>query len=304
MSKIRIDLGATVINGQPLTFQSPADCSDITGLIIYYPEGGKTISRDFKFVDAHGIDVGSGTISLFAANALVKVVLDTDQGKAYVQNADTNAYLENKLAEKYSPDNKPTPADIGAVPATRKINGKALSSDIALSAEDVGAVSTTRKVNGKALSADIELSAEDVGAATEQYVQNYVAENGAGCKIQTGSYTGTGEQFGSSYNAAFEAMSLTFDFTPTLLIIYEAANGLRYATSEATKGTVIYPYRSLLWLSGMTAGTVNWQGTGTNMTNTALKFSMENNTFTWTPVSNTTRALNETSGVYNYIAIG
>lgn len=113
MANIRIDLEATVINGQALTFKSPADCSQVTGLIIYYPDGNTTTSKVFKFVDAHGVDVGSGTISLFAANVLVKVILDTDSGKAYVQNADTNAYLEGKLAEKYSPDNKPSPADLG-----------------------------------------------------------------------------------------------------------------------------------------------------------------------------------------------
>ena len=100
MPKIRVDLESTVINGQTLTFKSPADCSDITGLVVYYPEGNTTTSKNFKFVDAHGVDVGSGTISLFAANALVKVVLDTDQGKAYVQNADTNAYIENTFVKK------------------------------------------------------------------------------------------------------------------------------------------------------------------------------------------------------------
>lgn len=114
MPKIRIDRELPIINGQTLTFQAPADCSQITGLVIYYPEGDTTKSMDFQIVDAHGVDVGSGTISLFAANALVKVVLDTDQGKAFVQNADTNAYLEKKLAEKYSPNNKPSPGDIGA----------------------------------------------------------------------------------------------------------------------------------------------------------------------------------------------
>lgn len=114
MPKIRVDLEATVVNGQALTFKSPADCSDVTGLIIYYPEGGSVTSKTFKFVDAHGVDVGSGTVSLFAANALVKVILDTDAAKAYVQNADTNAYLEGELAKKYSPENKPSPEDLGA----------------------------------------------------------------------------------------------------------------------------------------------------------------------------------------------
>ena len=50
------------------------------------------------------------------------------------------------------------------VPNTRKVNDKALSSDITLGASDVGAVPTTRKVNNKALSADITLTASDVGA--------------------------------------------------------------------------------------------------------------------------------------------
>lgn len=97
MSKIRIDLEATVVNGQAVTFKSPADCSQVEGLIIYYPEGDTTTSKEFMFVDAHGVDVGSGTISLFAENALVKVVLDVDHSKAYVQNADTNAYLEGRF---------------------------------------------------------------------------------------------------------------------------------------------------------------------------------------------------------------
>lgn len=99
MSKIRIDLEATIINGQSLTFKAPADCSQITGLIVYYPEGDSTATKNFKFVDSHGVDVGSGTLSLFAKDALVKVVLDTDAAKAYIQNADTNDYLEDKFED-------------------------------------------------------------------------------------------------------------------------------------------------------------------------------------------------------------
>ena len=50
------------------------------------------------------------------------------------------------------------------VPKTRKVAGKALSSDIALSAGDVGAVPTSRTINAKALTGNITLSAADVGA--------------------------------------------------------------------------------------------------------------------------------------------
>lgn len=55
-------------------------------------------------------------------------------------------------------------SDLGIVPATRKVNNKALSSDITLDASDVGAVPTNRTVNGKALSSDVSLDADDVEA--------------------------------------------------------------------------------------------------------------------------------------------
>ncbi|WP_255523183.1 phage tail protein, partial [Xenorhabdus sp. PB62.4] len=91
----------------------------------------------------------------------------------------------------------------GRVPAGRKVNGKALSADIALNAGDVGAynkqetdtrvkeakdaakaandnantrVPSTRKVNGKALSADISLNAADVGAYSKQETDIRVKE--------------------------------------------------------------------------------------------------------------------------------
>ncbi len=85
-----------------------------------------------------------------------------------------------------------TAADVGAVPVTRKVNGKALSGDITLSAADVkarasdwtpsaadvGAVPVTRKVNGKTLSGDITLSAADVKARPSDWTPS-AADAGA-----------------------------------------------------------------------------------------------------------------------------
>lgn len=112
-------------------------------------------------------------------------VISTDDYTALVSAlTQANALIESaELVQQY-----------GAVPATRKVNNKPLTSDITLTATDigaaasdhthtaaqvgaaasdhthtaaqVGAVPTTRKVNNKALSADITLTAEDVGAAT------------------------------------------------------------------------------------------------------------------------------------------
>ena len=96
MANIRLDLDAPVHNGQALTFRSPTDCSRVAGITIYYPERGATVSKIFQFADAHGNNVGS--VNLFSSDVLVKVILDTDRSRAYVQNADTNAYLEGKLS--------------------------------------------------------------------------------------------------------------------------------------------------------------------------------------------------------------
>ena len=45
-------------------------------------------------------------------------------------------------------------SEVGAVPTTRKVNGKALSSDITLSASDVGAVPTSQAITVTGIDAD------------------------------------------------------------------------------------------------------------------------------------------------------
>lgn len=96
MANIRVDSPVPVFDGQALSFKSPASCSNITGLRVYYPDGDTTASKVFQFADAHGNNVGG--LDLFASNVVVKVILDTDSNLAFVQNADTNAYLEGRFA--------------------------------------------------------------------------------------------------------------------------------------------------------------------------------------------------------------
>ena len=98
MANIRIDLSSPIIEGQSLTFRSPADCSQVTGLIVYYPENDSTVSKTFRFADAHGNNIGD--LDLFASDSLVKIILDIQSSLAFVQNADTNAYLETRFDGK------------------------------------------------------------------------------------------------------------------------------------------------------------------------------------------------------------
>ena len=86
---------------------------------------------------------------------------------------------------KYAREDHVHPTDTSRVPTSRKVNNKALSADITLSASDVSAVPTTRKVNNKALSADITLSASDVSAiaTSAKGAANGVAELDSSGKV-------------------------------------------------------------------------------------------------------------------------
>ena len=95
---IRVDLDTPIYDGREVVFRSPVDCSQITGLILYYPDNGNTSSKEFAFADAHGNNVGD-IDHLFAENVVVKVIIDLETNMAFVQNADTNAYLERRFDE-------------------------------------------------------------------------------------------------------------------------------------------------------------------------------------------------------------
>lgn len=91
---IIVDLNTSIKDGKEVVFRSPVDCSQVTGLKVYYREpDGSTASQEFVLADAHGNNVGL-IDHLFAENVVVKVILDVTTGMAFVQNADTNAYIE------------------------------------------------------------------------------------------------------------------------------------------------------------------------------------------------------------------
>ena len=98
MSKIRLDLNSTPFDGQAVTFKAPCDASEVTGLNIYYMVDNVEVCDEYSFTDANGNDVGNIDM-LFSPNSIVKVILDTNTNRAFIQNADTNAYLEGRFAD-------------------------------------------------------------------------------------------------------------------------------------------------------------------------------------------------------------
>ena len=95
MAKIQIISQCPLYDGMSVTFFAPCDCNFVDGLTVVYGE----TSKDFGFRDAHGYDLG-GIGNLFTEGAYVKAILNTVLGHAYLQNADTNKYLEEKIGEK------------------------------------------------------------------------------------------------------------------------------------------------------------------------------------------------------------
>lgn len=98
MANIKATVNYQIVDGSEIIFRSPLEYSNITGLTVFYPNSeGSMDSKNFTFVDAHRSDV-THLSDLFSQNAIVKVILDCTEGHAYIQNADTNSYLEEKFS--------------------------------------------------------------------------------------------------------------------------------------------------------------------------------------------------------------
>ena len=96
MANIRIDVIGELVDGQNVTFRAPCDCTSVTGLKVYYIKNGEKVSKVFTMKDAHGNSLANLN-NLFAEGAYVHAILDINNNYAYMQNVDTNGYLESRL---------------------------------------------------------------------------------------------------------------------------------------------------------------------------------------------------------------
>lgn len=90
MSKIKTIIDYHPANGKQLSFRAPCSSIDTDGLLINNVE--------YTLVDADGNNI-AGTANLWNSGAMVSVILDTVNTLAYIQNANTNGYLEAALQE-------------------------------------------------------------------------------------------------------------------------------------------------------------------------------------------------------------
>lgn len=92
-----------------------------------------------------------------------------------------------------------SPADIGAVPTTRKVNEKPLSADVTLKSDDIKVPNATASSLGL-----------NAGSTVDAAILALLANR---TKISTGSYVGTGTVGESNPN------TLNFEFTPAVVIV-------------------------------------------------------------------------------------
>ena len=100
MANILLTVNRTLEDGAIISFRAPCACNAVTGISVTYPVISDTsvtqTSKVFTFKDSHG-NVLTGLGNLFLEGALVQVMLDVTNGAAFIQNADTNKYLEDKM---------------------------------------------------------------------------------------------------------------------------------------------------------------------------------------------------------------
>lgn len=92
MANIKITAQNEIYDGMPITFRAPCDSAVVEGLKVC----SANVTQTFTLRDAHGTAL-TRLKNLFSAGAYVTAILDTTNGHAYIQNGDTNTYLEGRL---------------------------------------------------------------------------------------------------------------------------------------------------------------------------------------------------------------
>ena len=116
MANIKITVEGPLMDGHKITFKAPCNCDVVEKLDVRYIENDTQKSKLFTMKDAHGNDL-TGLGNLFYKNAYVDVVLDPNSGSAYLQNAGTNKYLEQKTTpvDNFESDRSDLPASARTV---------------------------------------------------------------------------------------------------------------------------------------------------------------------------------------------
>lgn len=235
---LTLPYGEKIYTGKQVTFKAPCESEGLTGLII----DGVT----YDLVSAMGVTLVGNS---FDKDAMVSVIFNIETMKAYVQNADTNTYLEDKFKSIEDKVGNIPAADVSGaisthntstdahddirkaiseraptnhgnhIPATQTAdNATFLRNDNTwqkVTPENIGAAKSSHEHSADDITSGI-LPVERGGTGVDS-LSALAAAIGA-CRIQTGSYIGTGKNGSSNPN------SLTFNFVPKVVFIVGEAD--------------------------------------------------------------------------------
>lgn len=94
MSTLTVTLPShtSVHNGRQVVFRAPCDCIGVTGLIIN--------NNTYALVDANNNIVSSINTNAFKAGAMISVILDVDNYKAYIQGVSSGAAINGVVVSR------------------------------------------------------------------------------------------------------------------------------------------------------------------------------------------------------------
>lgn len=180
----------------------------------------------------------------------------------YYTESEINSKLSGKANSSHTHSKSQITDFPTSMPASDVYSWAKASSKPSYSANEVGAVPTSRTVNGKALSSNITLSAGDVGAATSSHSHNYAGSSSAGgsanwangadyANYAFGNNGVSTSGSGSAYTATVSGFSLatgksivmipnvtSTTTTPTLNVSGTGAKNIRMRLSSSTSSTI------------------------------------------------------------------
>jgi len=202
MAKVKVTSKCAIYDGMIMTFKSPCDCTVVDGINVYFQNEKQT----FFFRDAHGNDV-SEIDDLFKIDTYVTVSLDTTNGYAYLQNADTNAYLEEALAGKASETHGHNLTDSGITGTLPVSKGGTGATDAVTARTNLGAAAASHNHAASAITSGY-LSLERGGTNSSSDLTN-APNNSVITKLNDGTYnqlyykaTASGAFFATAANGA------------------------------------------------------------------------------------------------------
>lgn len=150
-------------------------------------------------------------------------------------------------------------------------------------------LNTQNLLSDTAAAAMAAATGEDAPSTPSEAFSQIAAAVTSGAKIATGTY------YGSAAYGSGAPNTLTFDFKPNLVLVYESNMGMLFGDTGSSANNAM----AMLAARGATA-----TGRSYGSNNASLHLTWGDNSLSWYSDSDWTRQFNYPSALYRYIAIG